>query len=176
MINAMTSNTLEDMVKEKKIWRKLNEILDLYKKNISGDLVIEDPNPPKSFPQYLLRLDYSLWIYAVLIINFLTIGLIYITQDFPLLLPLRYLLGSITVLFLPGYTLIQALYKPDELSPLEELALSIGLSLAIVPLIGLILNYTPWGIRLTPIVIGLNIFTISMCFIASIRRYRSISL
>lgn len=136
--------------------------------------MLEDLEPPKSLPEYLLRLDYSLWMYIVLIIVSLTITLIYVSEFIPILMPLRYVLGSITVLFLPGYTLIQALYRPNELSPLEELALAIGLSLAVVPLIGLALNYTPWGIRLTPIVISLSIYTVTMCLIASVRRYRSV--
>jgi uncharacterized membrane protein len=58
------------------------------------------------------------------------------------------------------------------LESLERLALSIGISLAIVPLVGLLLNYTPLGIRLTPIVISLAAFTETMAFIALERRYR----
>jgi uncharacterized membrane protein len=40
--------------------------------------------------------------------------------------------------------------------------LSFGLSIAVVPLIGLALNYTPWGIRLEPILLSLLIFIISI--------------
>ena len=57
------------------------------------------------------------------------------------------------------------------MEPLERLALSIGLSLAVVPLIGLVLNYTPWGIRLTPVSISLAIFTEAMATIALRRKY-----
>jgi uncharacterized membrane protein len=39
-------------------------------------------------------------------------------------------------------------------------------------LIGLLLNYTPWGIRLTPIVISLIIFTIGLSLVALGREYR----
>ncbi|MBI4813009.1 MAG: DUF1616 domain-containing protein, partial [Methanobacterium sp.] len=49
-------------------------------------------------------------------------------------------------------------------------ALSFGLSIAVTPLIGLALNYTPWGIRLDPILISLTIFTLAMCLIAFLRR------
>jgi len=34
---------------------------------------------------------------------------------------------------------------------IERVALAFGLSIAIVPLLGLVLNFTPWGIRLTPL-------------------------
>lgn len=53
---------------------------------------------------------------------------------------------------------------------IERVALSFGLSIAIVPLIGLVLNFTPWGIRLTPIVVSLTAFILAATVIAAQRR------
>ena len=76
------------------------------------------------------------------------------------------------VLFFPGYSLTEALYpRGEDISPLERLALSIGLSLALVPLVGLVLNYTPWGIRLTPIISSLTLLILTLMIIASWRKY-----
>ncbi|HJH29363.1 MAG TPA: DUF1616 domain-containing protein [Methanosarcinaceae archaeon] len=84
---------------------------------------------------------------------------------------IRTILGLIMVLFLPGYALIAALFiGKDDLDAIERIALSFGLSIAVVPLLGLGLNYTPFGIRLVPIIITLSFFTISMLAIAFIRR------
>jgi len=84
---------------------------------------------------------------------------------------IRVLLALPLVLFIPGYALIAALFPTDEdLDLIERIALSFGLSIAVVPLIGLGLNYTPWGIRLDPIVISLSLFTIIMVLIAQGRR------
>lgn len=86
-------------------------------------------------------------------------------------LPVRIPLGLFMVLFVPGYTLIAALFpKKTDLDGIERTALSFGLSIAVVPLIGLGLNYTPWGIRLTPVAISLAIFTIAMSCAAYWRR------
>jgi len=75
------------------------------------------------------------------------------------------------VLFVPGYSLIAALFPAKaDLDGIERVALSFGLSIAVVPLIGLGLNYTPWGIRLVPVVVSLAIFTLAMCLAASLRR------
>ena len=63
---------------------------------------------------------------------------------------LKYTLGSIFVLFLPGFPLIKTLFHTREIDNIECTALSIGMSLALVPLVGLLLNYTPRGIILTP--------------------------
>jgi len=85
--------------------------------------------------------------------------------------PIRILLGLPIILFLPGYSLISALFpKKDDLDPIERIALSFGLSIAIVPLIGLILNYTPFGIRLLPTLISVSIVIMSLTLLAYIRR------
>jgi len=87
--------------------------------------------------------------------------------------PVRIILGLPLVLFLPGYTLIAALFiRKDDLDGIERVALSFGLSIAITPLLGLGLNYTPFGIRLTPILIFLSVFTISLAIGAYVRRGR----
>jgi len=85
--------------------------------------------------------------------------------------PIRIILGLPLVLFLPGYSLIAALFpRKDDLDAIERIALSFGLSIAITPLLGLALNYTPFGIRLSPILIVLSIFTISLAIAAYVRR------
>jgi uncharacterized membrane protein len=87
--------------------------------------------------------------------------------------PVRIILGLPLVLFLPGYALIAALFiRKDDLDGIERIALSFGLSIAITPLLGLGLNYTPFGIRLTPILIVLSVFTIALAIGAYVRRSR----
>ena len=84
---------------------------------------------------------------------------------------LRVALGLPFVLFFPGYTLIAALFPGrEDLDGIERVALSFGLSIAVVPLIGLILNYTPWGIRLYPILISLMFFILAMSLLGWYRR------
>ncbi|KKG09430.1 MULTISPECIES: DUF1616 domain-containing protein [unclassified Methanosarcina] len=102
--------------------------------------------------------------------------LVILTNIFVLIPPLsssfiRTALGLPMVLFLPGYALIAALFPAKtDLDGIERTALSFGLSIAIVPLIGLGLNYTPWGIRLIPILMSLSGFTLAMCGAAYFRR------
>ena len=86
---------------------------------------------------------------------------------------LRIIFGIPVVLFVPGYALIAALFPGrKDIDGIERVALSFGLSIAVVPLTGLVLNYTPWGIRLDPIVISLCLLTIGLCLIAQYRRAR----
>ncbi len=68
--------------------------------------------------------------------------------------------------------MIEALYpKADELERLERFALGVGLSLAVVPLVGLVLNYTPWGIRLDPIFASLSLLTLALGLGGVYRKY-----
>jgi hypothetical protein len=98
---------------------------------------------------------------------------------FPLLVYLRLSLGAIFMLFLPGYALIKVLFPINvqiktnnrSLDTIERIALSIGMSLVLVPMVGLILNYTPWGINLTSITLSLYSLTIIFATAASIREY-----
>ena len=54
---------------------------------------------------------------------------------------------------------------------IERVALSFGLSIAIVPLLGLVLNFTPWGIRLVPIMVATSGFTVCATWVAARRRW-----
>jgi uncharacterized membrane protein len=84
----------------------------------------------------------------------------------------RSALGLVMVLFVPGYALIAALFPgKKDIDGIERAALSFGLSIAVSPLIGLGLNYTPWGIRLDPIVVCLTIFTLACALVANKRRH-----
>jgi uncharacterized membrane protein len=109
--------------------------------------------------------------------------------------PLRVPLGLAFALFVPGYVFIAALFPEAGASPtpddsaeadgdafaegsirsgidgIERVALAFGLSIAIVPLIGLVLNFTPWGIRLAPIMISLTAFTVAAAAVAAHRRW-----
>jgi uncharacterized membrane protein len=87
--------------------------------------------------------------------------------------PLRIVLGIPFVLFFPGYVLITALVPAKEsMSGIERLALSFGLSIAMVILVGLGLNYTPFGIKLIPIMFSIAGVMLILSIIAWIREKR----
>lgn len=141
---------------------------DYFKEDLSNNSKNISSKSPYLSPK---KSNMALDLLIILIITFLTITSIYlpiISQT-----PIREISGIIFVIFIPGYVLIAALFpKKHDLNIIERLALSIGLSVAISPLIGLALNYTPFGIKLTPIVVALTGFTIIMLIIAYIQRRR----
>lgn len=85
----------------------------------------------------------------------------------------RQILGLVFVLFLPGYAATAALFpENDQIDGIERVALSFGLSIAIVPLIGLALNFTPFGIRLDPILASVSGFIVAASLVGWYRRMR----
>jgi uncharacterized membrane protein len=83
----------------------------------------------------------------------------------------RIVLGLPFLLFFPGYILVAALFpRRTDLDVIKRVALSFLLSIAVAALIGLVLNYTSWGIRLYPILISISIFILIASIIAWYRR------
>ena len=95
-------------------------------------------------------------------------------SEYPLVY-LRFVLGLPCILFLPGYTLNRLLFHKssmNEAEKIERVALNIGISLTLTLIIGLFLNYTPWGIQLVPIVFSLLIVTLIFATVAEVREYQ----
>ena len=93
----------------------------------------------------------------------------------------RIVLGFIFLLLLPGYAINKLVFpttvpfknSSEKMDKIERLALSICMSLALVTIVGLILNYTSWGIRLTPITLCLFALTIVFATTALLREYQA---
>ena len=103
---------------------------------------------------------------ALTVINVLVILTILVTVLFPLEI-LRIVLGLPFMLFFPGFTLISALFpKREWINNIERVVLSFGISIATVTLIGLILNFTPWGLRIEAVLYSVASFTIITSVIA----------
>jgi hypothetical protein len=135
---------------------------------------VEDVPFSGSFTQYVSLWERNLSLYASLTVALLAILSIYAIPADSSLGFSRWILGSIFVLFIPGYVTVQVLFPgSSDLNSIERFALSIGLSLAIIMFVGLLLNYTPWGIRLDPIVITLTILTIGLVLAGLVRKYAS---
>lgn len=109
---------------------------------------------------------------GIIPLNLLVLALIAVIIFIPSNI-VRIILGLPFVLFFPGYSLTLALFPHRErTSAIERLALSFGMSIVIVPLIGLLLNYTSWGIRLESILFSVAFFTLAMSIIGWVRLKR----
>jgi len=174
---------LTNMVQQKFSSPRHKIVEQVLKLQSEGKITLKETSPsiPLEFTKYL-RSTQAFWYWTTVILTITTAILVFtVPEDAYPIVYARYLLGSIFVLFLPGYSLIKALFPTKvpistpskELDNIERIALSIGISLALVPIIGLLLNYTPWGIRLTPITISLLALTLTLSTAAIIREHQT---
>jgi len=138
-----------------------------------GRVEVEDvPPATASLLEYLGLWERNLWFYTSLTVSLLTLLVVFtVPPELPFVI-LQWVLGSVFVLFIPGYLAVEALFpKGRELDGVEHFALSVGLSLGSIPLVVLLLNYTPWGISLGPIVVSLTILTFGLALVGLGRRF-----
>ena len=84
------------------------------------------------------------------------------------------ILGVMLVLFFPGFALVSTLFpRIDRFGTTERIALSVGLSLITVGVLGLILNFSPFGIRQIPFTTTLIVWTVTFSTYALITRART---
>jgi Protein of unknown function (DUF1616) len=158
----------------------LNKILELQD---LGKIKFETnpPQTPSNLSSYL-KTNQTFWYWITITLAALTLFVVLlIPEDLAPWSLIRNILGAVFVLWLPGYALIKTLFPvqvpiktaTESLDIVERIVLSLGMSIAIVPLVGLFLNYTPWGVQLTPIVLSLFVFTLVFATIAVIREHQS---
>ncbi len=146
--------------------RVVSAIIELQEKGLA---TLGEKNGHQDFKSYMLS-PLSLWYWEGCGLVVFSLVMTAVTSG--IWVYLRYILGGLLVLYLPGYSLIGFLYyKKKDLDELTRVALSLGLSLAIVSLIGLALNYTPAGLTLTQIAASLALFVLIMITLTLWRKY-----
>lgn len=89
----------------------------------------------------------------------------------PGMVEIRLVIGVVYVFFVPGYWLQVVLFPHiKEVNALERLGISLGLSVAVVPLLALLLDRLPWGLSLWPILIGETGITLLLALWAAWQR------
>jgi hypothetical protein len=122
------------------------------------------------------------WFWITIALAAATVTAVFtIPEDTPPVTYLRSALGILFVLFLPGFAFVKALFPQkvskatdsEDMDDVERIALGVGVSLALTPLVGLILNYTPWGITLTPLTLSLLALTVLFATAAVLREQQT---
>jgi hypothetical protein len=140
----------------------------------------KQPIIPSAATTYALSTNASWYWITMVLATATAIAVFTIPEGAYPIIYLRNVLGIIFVLFLPGYAFIKLLFPGnvpiqtgnENLDKIERIALSLGMSLALTPLVGLILNYTPLGINLAPITLSLLVLTAVFATAAVIREHQ----
>lgn len=180
--NPQTVKELASLVEERVLIPEQEIIQVILKMQSEGKIRLAKQIPLTS-PNLVayLKTRQALWYWITITMAITTTIVVFtIPENFDPWVYIRYILGSVFVLWLPGYAFTKALFPVElpiktsqkSLEIIELIALSLGMSLALVPMIGLLLNYTPWGIRLTPIVLSLLVLTIVFATVAIVREHQ----
>jgi hypothetical protein len=155
----------------------------ILKLQSQGTIKLESQPLPASLKlATYLKTSQALWYWVTTAIATITVAIVFtVPEDFYPWSYLRNVLGIIFVLWLPGYTFIKALYpvhmpiktSTENLEAIERIALSLGMSIALVPIVGLLLYYTPLGISVTPIVLSLLALTFVFATVAIAREHQT---
>jgi uncharacterized membrane protein len=111
------------------------------------------------------------WLEIIVLYTLLTMVIVYfVSGDSPLFV-LRYLLGFVFVVFLPGYCLVNVLFVGvNRIDPVENVVLSVALSFGITGLAGLFLGLSPIGINYTSITVSLSAIVLGLAVLAFVRK------
>jgi len=130
----------------------------------------EDHSQASSLRNYLAAWERNLWFYASIIASVSAALAAYVIPPSSPFVFLRWVLGLLFVLLIPGYVALQAFFPAAYLNALDRFALSVGVSVVLDMVLGLALNYSPWGIQLVPILLLLSAVTICLATLALVRQ------
>ena len=130
--------------------------------------------PPEfgSFFGFLVDLRWSWASWFLLAVTLVTLLSIYYLPSSVPWSYVRWIDGMLFLAFAPGLGLVRVLFGPRrELDETETLALSIGLSLAVSTLVGMLLNFLPGRITLDSIVFAIATLVIFLACSSAVRDY-----
>jgi len=196
--NSKTNNITETIIKVideqkpqsvKQLITMLKESLDLDEKVIlesvlklqtEGVINLEDQALQSQSLTTYLKTSQARWYWLTIAAGAITAALVFTISEnsYPWFYA-RNVFGAIFVLFLPGYAFTKAFFPVNmpaktstkDLETIVQIALSVGMSIALVSIVGLLLYYSPWDLNLTPIILSLFALTLAFATVAVVRKY-----
>lgn len=113
------------------------------------------------------------WLEVILLYTILTMLTVYLIPSDSPLSAIRFALGFVFVVFLPGYCLVNILFLgANRIDPVETAVLSVALSFGITGLVGLFLGLSPITISFTSITVSLTLIVLVLAVVAFFRKTR----
>lgn len=134
-----------------------------------------------STPQAYVFSKKSMWYWLTLLLSVVTaLAIILIPQDSYPILYFRSALALVFSLFIPGFVFMKVIFPSgipvkkngEVMDAIARIALSFGVSLALLSIVGLLLNYTVLGITLAPITLSLLALVVILATAAIMREYQ----
>jgi uncharacterized membrane protein len=119
----------------------------------------------------VLALKPLRWLEIVLAFTVITLLSVYLIPGDSALVAIRFALGFVFIVFLPGYCLVNILFLgKNSLDIIESLVLSVALSFGLTGLIGLFLGLSPIGINFPSITVSLGVLVLVLAVAAYVKK------
>ncbi|TFH13859.1 DUF1616 domain-containing protein [Candidatus Bathyarchaeota archaeon] len=126
----------------------------------------EDEVNVESFSGFLVTKGAA-WFWGINLVTLFLFGVLFLFQtNHPIVSFARAIIGGGYVMFFPGFSVTRIIYPKRDIDEFHTLAYSIAISASLVPLIGIILNITPFGMGTNPVIGAMMILNTILSFTA----------
>ena len=181
--NPQSFNQLTELLKANRNLTEEEIIKSVLKLQAEGVIKFENQAQQSRSLLTYLKTGEAVWYWLTIVVGTIAAGLAFSVSEsvYPWIYA-KNVFGVIFVLFLPGYSFSKAFSLQSHISAeksmrslesIEQIALSIGLSIALASLTGLLLYYSPLDLNLTNIVLSLLAFSLFFATAGVIREYQT---
>ena len=111
------------------------------------------------------------WLAIIILYTLVTLAIAYAVPEDSPLVAVRFVVGFVFVVFVPGYCLINILFLgQNRLDPVEMVVLSVALSFGLAGLVGLFLGLSPIGLSFGTITVSLGAIVLVLAVVAFFRK------
>ena len=115
-------------------------------------------------------MKHSTWFIIIALYTVFTLLFVYFIPNYSPFSVLTNIFGFVFVAIVPGYCLVNLLFKDGNLDIIEKAVLSVALSFSIAGMSGLFLGLSPIGMTTASLTISLSVIVIVLAFLALIRK------
>jgi uncharacterized membrane protein len=116
----------------------------------------------KAQPKFnqFIKSPRELWFLIIFLITTINIISWYlIPEEESNFLWIRYIIGTLFIFIVPGASVAYFLKLDKTIGSLEKFIIIVIMSIAIAPAVGLVLNFTPWGVDPIVLLVVLSLFS-----------------
>jgi hypothetical protein len=131
------------------------------------------PGTKGHFFDYIMRSYNGLPLWLTAAATSLIMALVFLLPNTEPWSYMRMITGAVFVLFIPGNALVQLLFAHRNIEQTEQMVLSVGLSIAIISIIGLMLKYILFALTVELAVISIGMLSITLSAVANYSHFLS---
>jgi hypothetical protein len=146
----------------------IEEIQNAVKKLESEKkITLLEPGTKGHFFDYIMRNYNGLSLWLTTAATCLIMALVFLLPSIEPWSYMRMITGAVFALFIPGNALVQLLFAHRNMEQTEQMVLSVGLSIALISIIGLMLKYILLALTVESAVISIGILSITLSAVAN---------